>query len=61
MGASAGGVERGCSVAVASGGAGFGAGAAGGEVVSVKIQQKARVKDEERKCIVVDSGGKLGG
>ena len=26
-------------------------------VVSVKIQQKARVKDEERKWIVVDSGG----
>ena len=26
-------------------------------VVSVKIQQKARVKDEERKGIVVDSGG----
>ena len=28
-------------------------------VVSVKIQQKARVKDEERKGIVVDSGGEL--
>jgi hypothetical protein len=29
--------------------------------VSVKIQQKERVKDEERKVVVVDSGGELGG
>ena len=35
--------------------------ASGIRVVSVKIQQKARVKDEERKGIVVDSGGELGG
>jgi hypothetical protein len=27
------------------------------EVVSVKIQQKERVKDEERRVVVVDSGG----